>query len=494
MNAFAPIDAKRLVNAALRTDFPAFIEKAFRTVKPGEPYLPNWHVEAIAAQLDRVRTGEVKRLLINQPPRSLKSITTSVAYPAWLLGLDPTKSIIVVSYSNDFAQTLHSQFRSVVDSDRYRELFPETVWEKDTGAEAVTTLGGGRLATSIGGTLTGRGADIIIVDDPLKADEAMSEAARRKVIDFFTGTLLSRLDDKEKGAIVVVMQRLHEDDLAGHLITQGGWQHLNLPAIALRDEPILIGHGRTHLRRTGDLLHPERESRPVLDELKAAMGSPKFSAQYQQEPTPAEGNLVKRVWLRTYDQIPDVGGYFLSWDIAGTTGNTNDYSVCTIWKVHKGNHYLVDVWRGRLEYPDLRKMVAVLAQRYRPATVLIEEAGLGLNLVQDLQRDTPPGMQRPIGIKPERSKLDRMMAQSAKFESGSVYLPKEAAWLADFQTELLGFPHTRHDDQVDSVAQFLSWHSSRSPFADIPPTGPIVIRGDDYLGSYGGATGTACWW
>lgn len=477
MNVRSPINAQQLINAILRNDFPAFVEKAFRTVNPGELYLPNWHIEAIAAQLNRARAGEIRRLIVNQPPRSLKSITTSVAYPAWLLGLDPTKRIIVVSYSSEFAQELHRQFRTVVDADWYKELFRTTAWEKDVVAEAVTTHGGGRFATSIGGTLTGRGADLIIIDDPLKADEAQSEVARRKVIEFYTGTLVSRLNDKERGGIILVMQRLHEDDLAGHLIRQGGWQHLNLPAIAARDEPILIGRGQMHIRRTGDLLHPARESQAVLDALKADMGSLKFSAQYQQEPIPAEGNLVKRAWLRTYDQLPEGGGYFLSWDIAGTIGNSNDYSVCTVWKADKGRYYLVDVWRDRREYPDLRKMVVTLAAKYLPHTILIEQAGLGLSLVQDLQRDPPPGMERPIGIKPEGSKQDRVVAQSSKFESGSVYLPKEAPWLADLETELLGFPNSRHDDQVDSVAQFLLWHSTRRSYDGLPH-GPIAILCD----------------
>jgi hypothetical protein len=155
--------------ALLRTDLRFFVRKCFQTILPGTRYLPNWHIDAIVHQLMRVQAGEVSRLLINQPPRSLKSICVSVAYVAWLLGHDPSRRVIVVSYSNEFAAELHRQFRMVIDAAWYRALFPSMRPAKDSGTELVTTAGGSRYATSIGGTLTGRGADLIIVDDPLKA-------------------------------------------------------------------------------------------------------------------------------------------------------------------------------------------------------------------------------------------------------------------------------------------------------------------------------------
>src|SRR5437763_12985041 len=222
----------------LRSDLRFFIRKCFQTILPGTPYLPNWHIDAIAHELMRVRAGETPRLLINQPPRSLKSICVSVAYVAWLLGHDPTRRVIVVSYSNEFAAELHRQFRMIIDAPWYRALFPAMRPARDSGFELVTTCGGGRYATSVGGTLTGRGADLIILDDPLKAEEAMSPVGRKRVIEWHADTLVSRLNDKEKGPIVVVMQRLHENDLAGHLLDQGGWDHLCLPAIALEDSVI----------------------------------------------------------------------------------------------------------------------------------------------------------------------------------------------------------------------------------------------------------------
>src|SRR5262245_29804803 len=305
-------------SALLRSDLRSFVWKSFQTILPGTPYLPNWHVDAIVHQLMRVHAGDISRLLINQPPRSLKSICVSVACVAWLLGHDPSRRIIVVSYSNEFAAELHRQFRMVIDAPWYRALFPAMRPAKDSGTELVTTAGGSRYATSVGGTLTGRGADLIIIDDPLKAEEAMSEPARRRVIDWYGGTLVSRLNDKKHGPIVVVQQRLHEDDLAGHLIRQGGWEHLDLPAIAVEDQGIALGYDRTKTRRAGDLLHPERESQATLDRIKAEIGSLKFSAQYQQRPVPLEGNLIKRAWFRPYDRVPDQANRRIvqSWDIA----------------------------------------------------------------------------------------------------------------------------------------------------------------------------------
>jgi predicted phage terminase large subunit-like protein len=455
---------KQVVFAALlRTDLHSFVWKCFNTILPGTPYLPNWHVNAIVHQLMRVQAGDVSRLMINQPPRSLKSICVSVAYVAWYLGHDPSRRVIVVSYANELAAELHRQFRMVTDAEWYQTLFPAMRAARDSGAEFITTAGGGRYATSVGGTLTGRGADLIIVDDPLKAEEAMSEPSRKRVIDWYGGTLVSRLNDKNSGSIVVVMQRLHEDDLAGHLLRQGGWEHLDLPAIALDDSLIPVGRGKTISRRVGDILHPQRENKDALDRIKAEIGGLRFSSQYQQRPIPLEGNLIRRDWFQYYDAVPVVPHPLIvqSWDVAMMTGDNNDYSVCTTVQIIKDNYYVVDVFRGRLQYPDLRRKVAHLAAEYGATTILIEDAGPGMALLQDLRRDPPRGMPRPIGQKPEGSKADRMVAQSAKIEGGHVYLPRCAPWLDTFLLEMLAFPTGRHDDQIDSVAQFLTWHSRR---------------------------------
>jgi predicted phage terminase large subunit-like protein len=468
----------RLLQAVLRADLGSFVRKVFATVSQGQPYLHNWHVDAIVHQLMRIHSGESRRLLINQPPRSLKSISVSIAYVAWALGHDPALRVIVCSYSGDFAAELHRQFRMVITSQWCAALFPNLKLAKETSFELVTTRGGGRYATSIGGTLTGRGADLIVVDDPLNANDVQSEAARKRVVDWFGGSLVSRLNDKETGAIVAVMQRLHEDDLAGHLLRQGGWDQLDLPAIAQEEEIIPVGHGRTFRRRPGDVLHPDRESRATLDAIKAEIGSLLFSAQYQQQPVPLEGNLFRRAWFQIYGAPPvktHQSRIVQSWDVAIMTGDKNDYSVCTTWLICKSDAHLLHVFRDRLEYPALRRKVIALASEYGAETVLIEDAGPGMNLLQDLRASPPQGFTRPVGVKPEGSKVDRMAAQSGKIEAGHLHLPRSASWLAEFLHELLAFPHGRHDDQVDSVSQLLYWQQRYSAFTHVPIVPPFIV-------------------
>jgi predicted phage terminase large subunit-like protein len=250
-----------------------------------------------------------------------------------------------------------------------------------------------------------------------------------------------------------------------------------MPAIALENEIIELGHGKSHARRSGDVLHPERESRDTLEAIKSEVGSLMFSAQYQQRPVPVEGNLIRRSWFPAYDNLPaspSLPRIVQSWDVAMMTGDQNDYSVCTTWLTHKNDAYLIHVYRNRLEYPELRRKVISLAAEHRATTILIENAGPGMNLLQDLRADMPQGMTRPIGVKPEGSKVDRMAAQSAKIEAGHVHLPHSAPWLGDFLTELLSFPNGRHDDQVDSVSQFLRWLQNDA-YNQIPLVAPIVF-------------------
>jgi hypothetical protein len=264
----------------------------------------NWHLEAIAYYLTRVLEGEIKRLIITIPPRSLKSICGSVCFPAFALGHDPTTRIICVSYAESLARKHANDCRAVMRSDMYNRLFPKTRISsaKDTEVEFATTLGGNRLSTSVGGTLTGLGGNLIIVDDPLKPQDAYSELARDSVKQWYSNTLLSRLDDKNNDAIVVIMQRLHTDDLVGHLLEQEGWTQLNLPAIAESEHDVPLGPGHFHVRRPGDLLHPEREPRTVLDELKRSPTGPTRNyPRNEAVPTRllSEGRLSdgRRVWV-----------------------------------------------------------------------------------------------------------------------------------------------------------------------------------------------------
>ena len=465
-----------LTAAIIGTDLYSFVRASFPIVSGGGKFWPNWHVEAMAHALAEVLRGRTRRLIITVPPRSLKSICASVAFPAFALGHDPRLRIIGVSYSEILARKHANDCRALMRSGLYRALFPATRISpaKDTETEVMTTARGSRLATSVGGTLTGRGGNLVIIDDPLKPQDAHSESARDSLKQWYANTLLSRLDNKVDGSIVVVMQRLHPDDLVGHLLEQGGWTHLNLPAIAEDETIVPLGSGRHYLRRIGDLLHPERESQKALDELKASMGSMEFSAQYQQSPVPVGGNLIKWSWFKLYRDAPAAqrgDKLIISWDTALSSGQLADYSASVVLLVRGESIFILDVMRARLEYPDLKKTVLRHYNRWRlsacsSCSLLIEKKGSGLSLIQDLQRHNI----HAIGINPDGDKIMRMAAQSASIEAGAAHLPLNASWLDEFKREILAFPAGKHDDQVDALSQALQ--RANAP----PPPMPVFGR------------------
>lgn len=471
-------DGGALLRQILLEDRQAFVHKVFHALNHAQTFKPNWHHLAMLHALARVQNGEINRLIITLPPRNLKSIIGSVAWPALLLGLDPSLSIICASYSNELALKFSRDCRAVMMSDWYRSLFPGTVLsrERNSEAEFMTTRRGGRMATSVGGTLTGRGGDILIIDDPLKPDEAMSETARRNVLEWFGNTVVSRLNDKVDGSIVVIMQRLHEEDLAGHLLEQGGWEHLSLPAIADQQERVSIGPDRFFERLPGSVLHPAHEPLSALEQIKHAQGSYTFSAQYQQQPVPAEGMLVRREWLRRYTVAPTRARgdqVIQSWDTASKDGALNDWSVCITALRRKRRLYVLDVLRAKLTFPQLRSRAIRHARASQADVLLIEDAASGTHLLQQLRHDAPSGVPRPIRVKPDGDKVTRMSVQTHQIEAGQLLLPKDAPWLAAFEHELLGFPGTKHDDQVDALAQLLAWKGRASRDRTMI-AGPIV--------------------
>jgi predicted phage terminase large subunit-like protein len=449
------------LNAALRSDFPTFLHRCMLTLNPGAPFLENWHIEAIAYQLERVRSGEITRLIINLPPRSLKSIMVSVAFPAFLLGHDPRRKIFGISYGADLAAKHAADFRSIVQSRWYRQAFPNMQIARMADSDVSTTSRGYRKATSVSATLTGLGGDCFIIDDPLKPVDAQSDAQRNGLNDWFSNTLSSRLDNKATGVIIVVMQRVHLNDLTGHLLeNSAGWELLNLPAIAEAEETVAIGEGKLHLRRAGEALHPEREPLEVLENLRRELGSDVFAAQYQQSPVPPGGAMIRREWLRYYDKAPERSyraKIIQSWDTAAKDGAQNDWSVCTTWMLADNHYYLIDLTRGRYEYPRLKETAVALAQKHRPNCVLIEDASTGTALAQELKRVYFGGSVRLVPV--ERDKIGRLYVNQAKFEAGLVIFPKGARFLPELEAELLVFPQGKTDDQVDSITQALSHRS-----------------------------------
>ena len=327
-------DRVRELQAILRLDFMAFFEKVFATTEPGTNFVGNWHSEHLAWQLERVRRGEIKRLVINVPPRSGKSLIASVAWPMFLLGHDPSLRLICVSHTEELARKFNVDRRTVAQADWYRALFPKLRLDRARDLELTTTQRGVCFASGVGGAVLGKGADIIIIDDPIKALAAFSKAERRRVSEFYDGTLSTRLNSKLDGAIVLIMQRLHADDLTGHVLEHGEWEVASLPAIAGEDGVYALSDtpGDVHRAACGDLLQPLREPMSVLEAVRRAQGSMHFQAQYLQQPVPADGAVIRRAWLNTYEERPaDFQRIVVSWDTASTKSEDSDYSVATVW-------------------------------------------------------------------------------------------------------------------------------------------------------------------
>ena len=289
MNDLSP----RVYKEILRLDLGYFAERCFPELNPQGAFLPNWHIDVIAAKLAAVREGKIRRLIINLPPRHLKSLLASIAFPAWCLGHDPSAQILCVSYAQELADKLARDCRSIMTSPWCRQIFPTRLApHRQAVQEFITTRQGYRLATSTGGVLTGRGADLILIDDPLKPEEALSEARRRATNDWYANTLYSRLNDKRRGGIVIIMQRLHEDDLVGHVLGQEPWEVVSFPAIAEADEVHeieTIWGPRCFRRRQGEALHREREPIDTLERIRRTVGEYNFAGQYQQSPAPLGG-------------------------------------------------------------------------------------------------------------------------------------------------------------------------------------------------------------
>ena len=450
---------------ALRTDFMVFYERVFEQLEPGTAFVDNRHLHAVAESLRKVWVGESRRLIINVPPRSGKSLMGSVAFPAWVLGHDPRRRIICVSYSEDLAKTHAAAFRSVVTSEWFRRLFPAFKIARggNRSRETVTTARGFRYAVSLGGPVLGRGADLIIGDDAMSPQAALSKAIRLRELAQWNTAHRTRLNQQGEGAIIQISQRLHQQDLVGSLNETGGWDRLVLPAVAPEAITYETGAERhdQYRREKGEVLQPSREPLSVLGDLKRDMGSMIFEAMYQQNPIPNTGNVIKRDWLQWYDDVPDSFDHKVaSWDTASTTSEASSYSVGLLWGAVGADYYLLAIERGRWEFPELKACIIRTSNDWRPDTTLIEDTELGRSLASELRRTTrvQPELRRP-----RYDKEARLQAQTARFEGKQVFLPLERGSKIDaYVEELLAFPNGRNDDQVDATSQALDYLTARA--------------------------------
>ena len=349
--------------------FNQFLKLVFETVTPGGLYVNNWHIRAISDRLEAALAGKIKRLIINIPPRSMKSMCVSVAWPAWILGLNPKARIIAVSYSQILSERLSMDTKYVTQAAWYKRLFPEVKIAKDQKNRLQTTQLGYRFATSVGGSITGEGGNFLIVDDPMNPLQSESKMYRQRVCDWFSQSLLTRLDDRKNGVVVVVMHRLHTEDLTGYLLSKkaygSGWHHLSLPLVATKKSkvyafaPPLILHSNG--RKSRKVLYVRKDNEPLrrnmgtryIENLKKDVGTYVFSSQYQQNPiNNLGGGIIKRQWFKRYSGSLPVHGECIvqSWDTASTQTRGSDFSVCTTWAYKNHNFFLLEVYRARFDY------------------------------------------------------------------------------------------------------------------------------------------------
>lgn len=450
--------------ALYRSQLTRFVGRAFDVLRPGKPFHVGRHIQAICHQLERIERGEIRNLMVLMPPRHGKSHCVSVAFPVWLMGRDPTKRVVTISYGSTLAERFSLESRRLMESDFVRAFFPDLRIDRKKASteELLTTLGGGRIATSVGGALTGSGGDVLILDDPIKADDVSSAVKRDAVWNWYWDTARSRLDEPEKGAIILVAQRLHQDDLPGRLMASGEWEVLELPAIETIEREIPLDDDALWNRFPGEVLLPEHMGLAELESIRHERPDI-FEAQYQQSPVLAGGIVIRPEWFGSYDGKPRRSAYeglLQSWDTAHLPGDSNDYSVCTTWGL-SGNYIdLLDVYRSRVEYPYLLDAALELREKWKPDVIAIELASSGYSLHPDLRRR---GVDEVFGVSPGKGKEARMVRASVLIKKGQVRLPTGAPVREAFLAEVVAFPHGTYDDQADSLSLALHTVSFKHP-------------------------------
>lgn len=424
------------------------------------------HISILCKALDEAISTPGSRLIVTMPPRHSKSVHVSELLPAYFLGNHPDKRIIAASHTASLAYTFSRRVRNRLNDPRWP--FPNVSVADDKGAVQAWDIAGergGYVAVGVGGSPTGHGADLIVIDDPIRsAADADSQTVRDGLWEWYQGTMRTRLEPG--GSIIITATRWHEDDLTGRLLNaalDGGerWQHIHMPAI---DEQ-------------GNALWPERWPVEALGMIRGSVGSRAWEAQFQGHPTPAEGGILKHVWFGLYAAIPPIAQFvFQSWDTAFKTGDKHDYSVCTTFAHGITGTHIQDVYRERLEYPDLERAAARQFARFRPSAVLIEDKASGQSLIQSLRRTTSIPV---IAIPATSDKVARVNEIAPTIEARRVLLPIAATWLDETVHELTSFPLGAHDDIVDSISQGIAWLNKRAQGGGTSSYLPDVDERDD---------------
>ena len=424
-------------------------------------YLAGWVHKDICQRLEKfseqVANKESPRLMLFMPPRHGKSTLASVAFPAWHLGRHPHHEFISCSYSGSLAMSFSRKVRQLLREPVYKNVFEKSRLDKDSQSieSWQTTQGGGYVAAGVGGGITGKGANVLVIDDPVKnREDAESDNNREATWDWYTSTAYTRLSPG--GGILVILTRWHDDDLAGRLLKQAEdgadqWEVIRYPAIAEIDE---------NFRKQGESLHPERYNVDALEQIRKAIGPRDWSALYQQNPVSDEGDYFSRDMIRyyEYDEIDTAElNYYCAWDLAIGQRDRNDYSVGIVVGIDEYDHlYVVDVVRGKYDGFELVEQILDLYETWRPGIVGIERGHIEMALGPFLQKRTRERGLSEAYFKDlkvgRRDKEARARAIQGRMQQGMVYFPKDAVWTGTMVAELLRFPNGTHDDQVDALA------------------------------------------
>jgi predicted phage terminase large subunit-like protein len=412
---------------------------------------PSYEVDGvhkiILSHLEKLLSGEIRRLAITAPPRHGKTFACSVLFPAYALGRNPRETIITASYGAELSEGWGRQVKNIIGGPEFRKIFPNCQLSADSTAawHFETTAGGQYSAIGRGGAATGRGASLLVLDDLLKDwSEANSETICKGVIDWLQSVAFTRLTPD--GRVLAIQTRWSEKDPMGWIMQQAGWAVLQLPAFAEKNDP--LG------RQPGEALWPSMYPVEKLQEIKVDIGSRAFECLYQGNVAARSGSIFRREWFQHYTQRPEKFSRIIqSWDTGFKVGATNDYSVCATIGETTNGFYLLHLYRHKCEFPELKRQVAEQADHWRPHEILIEDRASGQSLIQEIKLATNYPI---IPIKVDRDKETRASAVTGYFEAGRVYFPEGAPWLADLEDELASFPGGLHDDCVDSISQALN--------------------------------------
>ena len=457
---------ERLRRAA-DADLGTFVEWFWPVLEPTTPFLPNWHIDLICDHLQDITDGKTTRLSVNAPPRYMKTLLGCVFWPVWEWLRFPGQRWIFVSHSEMLAQTHSLLRRRLIQSDLFQRVYGDRIQltrDQHAKLEFHNTRGGVMLATSMGGAVTGKGGGRIVIDDPHSPQETESDRQRQRAVDLFSHTFITRLDSKADGAIVVLMQRLHVDDLTGWC-QELGFTRVSVPVLV--DVPTTVAFPRSSrviVRQPNVPLWPEREDLKQLAILKRTLGTYGFAGQYLQEPFPREGGMFPRAWWGWYEDPPADGLTIQSWDLSFKDGSRNDFVVGLVARRQGGKIYLLDRVKAKLSFTETAAAIQAMREKY-PMTqaTLIEDTANGPAIISYLKASIPD----LIAVTPQGGKQARAAAAQPWIEAGQLSLPSmrtaggeyraEHRWTEDFVTVCEAFPRGSCDDDVDALTQLVVW-------------------------------------